>query len=235
MGIEQLKAWKNDARSGVIHEADRLEEKGRQISGLLQVLDATDELFSEIDNLKKELNRRQDEIDDLSNQLEQKDREVGDLQRQLLEAKNKHLEAEIHAKPMEIHNHFEPGSNSQVFNDKVTGKFSLQPPTDSMPLNDEQPEVTALVACVDGVREYFWSDSSLAVIFCVCRDCYGYTNNMSQFERDFHCQEGLISNTFRNNSYMRLPVSKWAQNGAKERVLRLVEAYRNAVEERLKS
>jgi hypothetical protein len=56
---------------------------------------------------------------------------------------------------------------------------------------------------------------------------------MSQFERDFQCQEGLLSNTFRNNSYMRLHVDKWKENGAKERVLRLVDAYENAVQKRL--
>ena len=100
--------------------------------------------------------------------------------------------------------------------------------------HEQQPDVQTLAACVDGVREYFWRDSSLAVIFCVCRDNYGYADNMSQFERDFHCQEGLLSNTFRNNPYMRLHVDKWAQQGAKERVLRLVEAYKNAVEKRLK-
>ena len=95
----------------------------------------------------------------------------------------------------------------------------------------EQPDVTTLATCVENVRKYFWGDSSLAVIFCTCRDCYGYANNMSQFERDFHCQEGLLSNTFRNNPYMRLHVDKWAENGAKQRVLQLMEAYKNAVEE----
>ena len=141
-------------------------------------------------------------------------------------------------------NHFEAGSNCQVFNGNNSGCVFAMPgsnvtlnssgtvPSGSM--GDEQPEVSTLVACVDGVRDYFWSDSSMAVIFCVCRDCYGYANNMSQFERDFRCQEGLLSNTFRNNSYMRLPVSRWAQNGAKGRALRLVEAYKNAVEERVK-
>ena len=88
-----------------------------------------------------------------------------------------------------------------------------------------------LLQGIDKVRAFFWGDSSMAVIFCVCRDCFGYANNMSQFEREFHCKEGLISNTFRNNPYMHLPVDKWRQNGAKERVLRLVEAYRKAVEE----
>lgn len=91
-------------------------------------------------------------------------------------------------------------------------------------------ESSRLVECAERVRSYFWADSSMAVIFCVCRDCYGYANNMSQFEREFNCTEGLLSNTFRNNPYMQLPVGKWRQSGVRERVLRLVEAYREAVE-----
>lgn len=93
-------------------------------------------------------------------------------------------------------------------------------------------DVTTLVKCVDCVREYLWKDSAMAVIFCVCRDCCSYPNNMSLFERDFHCAEGLLSNTFRNNPYMRLNISKWEENGAKERVLRLVDAYKNAIDEK---
>ena len=139
-------------------------------------------------------------------------------------------------------NHFEAGSNCQVFNGNISGctfampgsNVTQQVPAPSVARDDEQPDVSTLVACVDGVRPYFWSDSSMAVIFCVCRDCYDYANNMSQFERDFHCQEGLLSNTFRNNSYMRMSVDKWEQMGVKTRVLRLVEAYKNAVDERLK-
>lgn len=41
-------------------------------------------------------------------------RELDRLQEQ------QHLETEVRAKPMEIHNHFEPGSSSQVFNDQVS-------------------------------------------------------------------------------------------------------------------
>ena len=92
-----------------------------------------------------------------------------------------------------------------------------------------QVELSTMVGCVDRVRQYFWSDSSMAVVFCVCRDYFNYADNMSQFERDFNCAEGLLSNTFRNNVYMRLPIDKWEQNGAKERVMKLVEAYQNAV------
>ena len=100
---------------------------------------------------------------------------------------------------------------------------------------EEEADVDTLVACVQEVRDHFWGDSSMAVIFCVCRDSYGYGDNMSQFERDFHCQAGVLSNAFRNNPYMRLNISKWEQNGAKKRVLQLRDAYTNAVLGRLKS
>ena len=140
-------------------------------------------------------------------------------------------------------NNFEPGSNCQVFNGNIRGcVFAMpgatvnqhmpEPQTPDTPQDDEQPDVATLATCVDSVRQYFWGDSALAVIFCTCRDCYGYANNMRQFERDFHCQEGLLSNTFRNNPYMRLHVDKWAQQGAKQRVMQLMEAYKNAVEDR---
>ena len=139
-----------------------------------------------------------------------------------------------------IVNHFEAGSNCQVFNGNITGCVFAMPGSTvnqnslgTVPSESELPEVTVLVACVDNVREYLWKESAMAVIFCVCRDRYCYADNMSQFERDFQCQDGLLSNTFRNNPYMRLHVDKWKENGAKERVLRLVEAYENAVQKRL--
>jgi hypothetical protein len=96
-------------------------------------------------------------------------------------------------------------------------------------LHTEEVAVERLVAGVDEVREYFWCPSAIAVIFCVCRDCYHYPNNMSQFERDFHCSVGLLANTFRHNPYMRMHIDRWRQNGAKARVLKLMEAYRKVI------
>ena len=131
MNYEELKDWCADARRGVEREMDRLQEQQRTMGNHLQVLEAAGELLAEIDRQKDELEQKQSEIDELAEQLEQKEQEIDDLQRQLLEARNEHLEserqhleAEVHAKPMEIHNHFEPGSSSQVFNDKVNGKFT---------------------------------------------------------------------------------------------------------------
>ena len=93
----------------------------------------------------------------------------------------------------------------------------------------EEFPVAMLVECVDEVRSLFWGDSSMAVIFCVCRDCYNYPDNMSQFERDFDCKAGLLSNTFGDNSFMRMSTKKWPTMQVKQRVLTLAESYKSTV------
>ena len=129
---------------------------------------------------------------------------------------------------MEITNFYNYGTMNQV----EPGATQINNYYGSEKAERQEVELSCLQECVEKVRAFFWGESSMAVIFCVCRDLYGYANNMSRFEREFHCTEGLLSNTFRNNLYMQLPVEKWQGQGAKERVLRLVEAYRKAVEER---
>ena len=144
----EIKSWRNDARRGLNREKDLIQERSVEVNAYDQMLDAVDELISENDDLADEVERQQQEIDDLNEQLEQKDAEMANmrlqhqaeidaLQKQLLEAQNNHLEsekqhlesekqqlvAEVKAKPLEIHNHFGAGSNSQVFNDKVRGRF----------------------------------------------------------------------------------------------------------------
>ena len=142
MNYEELRDWCADARRSVERELDRLQEQQRTMGNHLQVLEAAGELLDEIARQKDELEQKQSEIDMLNEQLERKKLEMAsmcqqhqsetdDLRRQLLEAKNlhleserQHLETEVHAKPMEIHNYFESGSSSQVFNDQVSGKFT---------------------------------------------------------------------------------------------------------------
>ena len=104
---------------------------------------------------------------------------------------------------------------------------------------DIAPDV--LSRAISEVQPFFWGISSYAVLFCVCRDCFDYPDNMSQFERElaslsyqkspkFLCSEGTISNTLKANPYMKLPVDKWEANGAKERALILRDAFVKAVE-----
>lgn len=129
--IHELKDLLDEALKGLRQDADRIEEAGRKNNVYTRLFEAAREKIYENDDLKEEVERKQEEIDDLCKQLEQKEQVIADLQRQLLEAQNLHLEsekqqleAEVSAKPTEIHNHFEPGSSAQVFNDKVTGKFT---------------------------------------------------------------------------------------------------------------
>lgn len=133
VNIEMLKECRDDVKSAIRKEISCLEERQGLLCSYLRVLDAVDELISENDDLKEDLERKQSEIDDLSEQLQQEEAEnnslrmqmlseTDDLRQQLVEVQEQSLE--IKSKPMEIHNHFEPGSNSQVFNDKVNGRFT---------------------------------------------------------------------------------------------------------------
>ena len=150
--IQDLMAWQKDAERELSREAERLEEKGQRIGGLMKVLEATEEILAENSSLREELERKDGEIDGLREELEQKDcetdalreeleqksreteslreelerkaKEMDELRRQLQEASSQHQESDSRAQTMEIHNHFEAGSNSQVYNEKVTGKFT---------------------------------------------------------------------------------------------------------------
>ena len=131
-------AWQKDAERELSREAERLEEKGQRIGGLMKVLEATEEILAENSSLRNELERKDGEIDALREELEQKAKEteslreelerkakeMDELRRQLQEASSQHQESDSRAQTMEIHNHFEAGSNSQVYNEKVTGKFT---------------------------------------------------------------------------------------------------------------
>jgi chromosome segregation ATPase len=132
--IHEFKGGLDAALRELSHDSDRVEEEGRKINAYKRLFEAAKEHLSEIEDLKEELERKQEEIDDLCEQLEQKDQEIADLRQQLLEARNLHLESEkqqleteVKAKPTEIHNHFEPGCSAQVFNDKVNGRFTRKP------------------------------------------------------------------------------------------------------------
>jgi chromosome segregation ATPase len=131
----ELRDWSDGARRALEREREEMMSRVQLIDGVARTMEVFDEILAEnerlkaeIDDLNEQLEQREQEIDDLCSQHRV---EIDDLRRQMLEARNQHLEterqhleAEVHAKPMEIHNHFEPGSSSQVFNDKVNGKFT---------------------------------------------------------------------------------------------------------------
>ena len=122
--IEELKDWSDGARRGLENEIDRLKEKEAQLNDYLRALDATDELLEEIEELKEEVERQKAENDSLNEELAQRQAEIDRLRTELLELREQRLAQEPAAKATEIHNHFESGSSAQVFNDKVSGRFT---------------------------------------------------------------------------------------------------------------
>ena len=87
---------------------------------------------------------------------------------------------------------------------------------------------------VGGVKEYIWGHAAYAVLFCVCRDEYGWKDNASYFERQLQLLEinippGTLNAAISRNPYMRQPLGKWKALGVMERVMVLVERFRECV------
>lgn len=124
INIYELEDWQSGARRMLDLELDNIREREEQMKNYMRALDVTDELCAEINNLNEQLADKQTEIDNLTAQLEQKQTEIDSLRGELLDVREHNLEADCNQKPTEIHNHFEQGCSAQVFNDKVTGKFT---------------------------------------------------------------------------------------------------------------
>ena len=98
-------------------------------------------------------------------------------------------------------------------------------PMEAYGVEDEEesfvPELTdaRLAKAVEECQPYFWAKSAWAVVFCVCRDCFGVADNVSAFEKRVQglkfskvvkgCPSNTIHTTFGNHSYMKKHISKW--------------------------
>ena len=88
------------------------------------------------------------------------------------------------------------------------------------------PELTdvRLVRAVEACQPFFWAKSAWAVVFCVCRDCFGVADCVSAFEKrimrlELNCNvreytEGTIHTALCNNAFMKKPVGKWEEGRA---------------------
>ena len=93
--------------------------------------------------------------------------------------------------------------------------------------------ITALLACRD--EGLIWANSAYSIAFCVCRDDYMIENNATSFERllaegGIVLPEGTINNCLSRHPWMRYPVDKWEEKGAKGRALVLRNAFRQQME-----
>ena len=103
---------------------------------------------------------------------------------------------------------------------------------DSKELTKEQ-----MAHAIENCQEFFWGKAAYAVVFCVCRDDYKMTPNMSAFERkvellpykkkrDYVCKTGTITNAFSDNSIYYSHIDKWEEEGADERQIKLRDMLR---------
>ena len=97
-----------------------------------------------------------------------------------------------------------------------------------------------LARAVQAVQSHMWGASAYAVLFCECRDHWGFLNNMAQFERDinviaeeynlaYRCNEGTLSDAFRHNPYLEKHVDKWKENGVRTRSMHLLQKFQEAL------
>ena len=135
--------------------------------------------------------------------------------------------------------------NYGIIQNMVCGDYHANGPITNS-VAKEEPKITLtkemLYQIVPRIQHYFRGSSSYAVLFCVGRDEFNYPDNMSQFEREmgdcpdleqleYPCPSGTLASAFYHNSYMKLPVKTWKDNGVKDKVLILADQFRMAVKE----
>ena len=99
---------------------------------------------------------------------------------------------------------------------------------DDVTKRDATEQVTSLddvIKAAEACQAYFWTQSSWAVVYCVCCDHLEMEMSMSEFERrvaDYPlspktkpCPEGTIRKAFSNNPDMNLPIRRWSEDRAK--------------------
>lgn len=93
---------------------------------------------------------------------------------------------------------------------------------------------------IKAVQDMFWGQSSHTVIYCTLRDIFRYDPGITvlealiqdlhvEYKFDYLCPDNTISSTLYNNRYMRLHIDKWEAHNAKDRIMKLVQAFIAAI------
>lgn len=78
--------------------------------------------------------------------------------------------------------------------------------------------------------EFFGSNASYSIAFCVCRDMFHMGDNATQFERmlierGVNIPLGTINNSLSRKPYMRYAIEKWDEMNATDTVLKTRDAF----------
>lgn len=145
-------------------------------------------------------------------------------------------------------NHFEAGSNCQVFNGPVTGCVFAMPGSTVTQQAVQQvdqstrdvPSDEHLAQAIERCQEYFWGNSAYAVVFCIWRDDLKMRLTQTDFERkvealpyqkarDYQCPAGTIANAFCHNQIYNERVDDWDVFNPLPRIIKLRNVLRNAL------
>ena len=80
-----------------------------------------------------------------------------------------------------------------------------------------------LIKAIDACREYFWANTSMAVVQAICKEDYHFGDNTSEFERfmqevlkglktplNYSCPANTIASARQSGEYLKHPISEWA-------------------------
>ena len=80
-----------------------------------------------------------------------------------------------------------------------------------------------LLKAIDACRDFFWANTSMGVVFSICKEDYAFEDNASDFERfmqdvlqdldpplDYGCPMNTIASARQSGEYLKHPISSWA-------------------------
>lgn len=80
-----------------------------------------------------------------------------------------------------------------------------------------------LLKAIDACRDFFWANTSMGVVFSICKEDYAFEDNASDFERfmqdvlqdldpplDYGCPINTIASARQSGEYLKHPISSWA-------------------------
>lgn len=113
--------------------------------------------------------------------------------------------------------------------------------TDDEPMSREDLKQLLLKA-IDECRAYFWANTSMGVVFSVCKEDCGFDDNASEFERfmqdvlkdlkvplDYGCPQNTIASAKQSGEYLKYPISQWHLHGVDKKALALLNNLRQSL------
>lgn len=99
-------------------------------------------------------------------------------------------------------------------------RYARETDTDGEPMSREELKQLLLKA-IDECRAYFWANTSMGVVFSVCKEDYDFEDNASEFERfmqdvlkdlplplDYGCPQNTIVSARQSGEYLKFPISQ---------------------------